>query len=206
MRANIHTRFKGIFVKTTKRQKDIIDASIELIAEKGIQELTIKNLSKKIGIVESAIYRHFKSKMDILLSILSLFRDSKEAMNQELSELSAGASEKLKQMLQKRFTFFAANPAIAAVIFSEELFRNDRRLSDFVYKIMQYNQQVIVSLLENGQKSGEFRDDVAPKELAFMITGALRLVVTQWRIAEYSFDLLEEGECLWKTIEVLIKK
>ncbi len=193
-------------MKTTKRQKDMIDASIELIAEKGIQELTIKNLSKKIGIVESAIYRHFKSKMDILLSILSLFRDSKEAMNQELSELSAGASEKLKQMLQKRFTFFAANPAIAAVIFSEELFRNDRRLSDFVYKIMQYNQQVIVSLLENGQKSGEFRDDVAPKELAFMITGALRLVVTQWRIAEYSFDLLEEGERLWKTIEVLIKK
>ncbi len=193
-------------MKTTKRQKDIIDASIELIAEKGIQELTIKNLSKKIGIVESAIYRHFKSKMDILLSILSLFRESKEAMNQELDKLSAGPAEKLEQMLQKRFAFFAANPAIAAVIFSEELFRNDRRLSDFVYKIMQYNQKVIVSLLENGQKNGAFRNDVAAKELAFMITGALRLVVTQWRIAEYGFDLQEEGQRLCKTIEVLIKK
>ncbi len=193
-------------MKATKRQKDIIDASIELIAEKGIQELTIKNLSKKIGIVESAIYRHFKSKMDILLSILSLFRESKEAMNQELDNLSAGPAEKLEQMLQKRFAFFAANPAIAAVIFSEELFRNDRRLSDFVYKIMQYNQKVIVSLLENGQASGAFRNDVAAQELAFMITGALRLVVTQWRIADYGFDLQEEGQRLCKTIEVLIKK
>ncbi len=193
-------------MKTTKRQKDIIDASIELIAEKGIQELTIKNLSKKIGIVESAIYRHFKSKMDILISILSLFRESKEMMNKELSALEADYTEKLKQMLQKRFTFFSSNPAIAAVIFSEELFRNDRRLSDFVYKIMQYNQKVIIDILENGQQIGEFRDDVPAKELAFMITGALRLVVTQWRIADYSFDLQEEGRRLWKTIEILIQK
>ena len=41
----------------SERQKEIINASLELIAESGIQSLTIKNLSKKIGLVESAIYR-----------------------------------------------------------------------------------------------------------------------------------------------------
>jgi len=116
----------------TKRQKEIIDTAIELIAEKGIQELTIKNLSKKIGIAESAIYRHFSSKLDILLGILTLFRQSKEQMNKELSELGASPSEKLKQMMQRRFVYFSSNKAIAAVIFSEELFRSDRRLSEQV--------------------------------------------------------------------------
>jgi len=188
----------------TKRQKEIIDTAIELIAEKGIQELTIKNLSKKIGIAESAIYRHFSSKLDILLGILTLFRQSKEQMNKELSELGASPSEKLKQMMQRRFVYFSSNKAIAAVIFSEELFRSDRRLSEQVYQIMQHNQQAIVNIITAGQRANEFRNDVPAKEMAFLITGALRLVVTRWRIAEYGFDLKKEGQSLWETIEKLI--
>jgi len=197
---------KKKMVAFTKRQKEIIDTAIELIAEKGIQELTIKNLSKKIGIAESAIYRHFSSKLDILLGILSLFRESKEQMNQELKEVGTTPTEKLKRMLLRRFAYFSTNQAIASVIFSEELFRNDRRLSEQVYQIMRINQQAIVNIIMAGQQVGEFRDDVPAKEMAFMITGALRLIVTQWRIAEYGFDLQEEGQRLWETIEVLIKK
>lgn len=46
----------------TVRQKQIIQQSIQLIADKGIQGLTIKNISKSIGISEPAIYRHFDNK------------------------------------------------------------------------------------------------------------------------------------------------
>ncbi len=46
----------------TVRQKQIIQESIQLIADKGIQGLTIKNISKSIGISEPAIYRHFDNK------------------------------------------------------------------------------------------------------------------------------------------------
>ncbi|MCD4664213.1 MAG: TetR/AcrR family transcriptional regulator, partial [Bacteroidales bacterium] len=41
------------------RQQQIIEESIKIIDEKGIQGLTIKNLSKAIGISEPGIYRHF---------------------------------------------------------------------------------------------------------------------------------------------------
>ncbi len=58
----------------TERQKEIISVSLELISEKGIQGLTIKNLSKKIGVTEPAIYRHFDSKTEILISILDFFK------------------------------------------------------------------------------------------------------------------------------------
>jgi AcrR family transcriptional regulator len=42
------------------RQKEIIEVSLALIAENGIQGLTIKNLAKRIGFSESAIYRHYE--------------------------------------------------------------------------------------------------------------------------------------------------
>jgi AcrR family transcriptional regulator len=58
----------------TEKQIHIINTSIELIAEKSIQGFTIKNLSKKLGVSEGAIYRHFKSKTEVLLGILKLFQ------------------------------------------------------------------------------------------------------------------------------------
>lgn len=188
----------------TKRQQEIINTAIELIAEKGIQELTIKNLSKKIGIAESAIYRHFNSKLDILLGILSLFRHSEDQMNRELTGLQTTPTEKLKQMLLRRFDYFSRNHAIASVILAEELFRNDRRLSSQIYEIMQSNQQIIIDLIKSGQKRGEFRNDVSAEQMAFMITGALRLIVMHWRLSEFKSDLIEEGEKLWETVETII--
>lgn len=190
----------------TKRQQEIINAAIELIAERGIQELTIKNLSKKIGIAESAIYRHFASKMDILLGVLATFKESKEKLNNDLQNMNYTATQKLKKMLLGRFAHFSRNRALASVIFSEELFRNDRRLSEQIYEIMRVNQNVIIQIIREGQLGGEFRNDVPDQEIAFMITGALRLIITHWRLSDFKIDLMEEGQKLWYTIERLITR
>lgn len=57
----------------SKRQQQIIETAIKLIAEKGIQNLTIKNISKEIGITEPALYRHFDNKLEILKGIIQYF-------------------------------------------------------------------------------------------------------------------------------------
>ena len=44
------------------RQIEIMEASIELVGEKGIQNFTTKKLAAKIGFTEPAIYRHFGNK------------------------------------------------------------------------------------------------------------------------------------------------
>ena len=56
----------------TKRQIEVIDASKDLIGEKGVQNLTIKNLAKKMSFTEPALYRHFKDKTQILTGLLLL--------------------------------------------------------------------------------------------------------------------------------------
>lgn len=50
----------------TDRQAEIVAAAFTLIAQNGVQELTIKNLGAAIGESEPAIYRHFASKREIL--------------------------------------------------------------------------------------------------------------------------------------------
>ena len=59
----------------TTRQVEIIEASKYLIGKKGIQNLTIKNLAKKMSFSEPAIYRHFKDKTEILKALLLFHRE-----------------------------------------------------------------------------------------------------------------------------------
>ena len=190
----------------TKRQAEIIDESIKLIADKGIQGLTIKNLSKAIGVSEPAIYRHFENKQGILLGILSIFKDNKEKLFQIIQSSDTNPLMQLKSLFETRFKYFTKNPAIASVIFSEELFRNDLLLSNKVFEIMEENQKMILQIIKAGQKSSVIKHDLTANQLAFIITGALRLIVTKWRLSNFSFNLEKEGKSLWKSIELLIKK
>ncbi len=190
----------------TKRQQEIILAAIDLIAKNGIQELTIKNLSKKIGVVESALYRHFPGKQDILLGILAVFRENKEAILDAIQAESDSPIKQLKALFEKRFRYFNSHPAVASVIFSEDFFRNDARMSQMVYEIMKTNQAVIAQIVEAGQKANEIRTDLSAKQMAFTLSAALRLIVTQWRLSEFNFDLITEGCVIWATLEQMIKK
>ena len=191
----------------TSRQKEIINAAIGLIADKGIQQMTIKNLAIKIGFAEGAIYRHFASKTEILLGILAMFKDNKNnALTQMQSSTNTDALQKLQTLFQERFAHFTANPAIAAVIFSEEIFQNDKRLSEEVFRIMQESQTIVHDVIENGQKTGQMRTDISAQQLSLLITGALRLLVTQWRLSGFDFDLQKEGRQLWHSIKQIVTK
>ncbi len=51
---------------TEVRQKQIISAARKLIVKHGSEHVTVRRMAKEIGVSEGAIYRHFKSKNDIL--------------------------------------------------------------------------------------------------------------------------------------------
>jgi TetR/AcrR family transcriptional regulator, fatty acid metabolism regulator protein len=190
----------------TDRQAQIIAESVNIISEQGIQGLTIKNLSKRIGISEPAIYRHFESKIDILLTILNTFHQDKKLALTRIATGSLPALAKLEEIYFHHFQTFTGNPALTAVIFSEEIFKNEARLSEKVLSIMTTNQQIIGDILKNGQDTNEIRDDISVQQLSLIIQGSLRLLVTQWRLAGFSFNLEENGTELWISVKKLISK
>jgi len=190
----------------TDRQKEIIDESIRIIAEKGIQKLTIKNISKSVGISEPAIYRHFDGKMDILLAILAQFKKNSRINLAKIDSIKTSSIKQIEYVFNNHFKQFAANPALTAVIFSEEIFQNDKRLSEQVNLIMNLNQNIIMKIIERGQQNNEFISDIPKKQLSIIIMGALRLIVTKWRLSKYSFDLKHEGIELLNSIKMVIER
>lgn len=193
-------------VHFTARQNEIINTSIKIIADSGIQHLTIKNIAKKIKISEPAIYRHFNSKTEILMAIISYFKNSNDMASDKFKLNSFSSIEKIEFVYLKHFNRFESNPALSAVIFSEEIFKNEDILLTEITSIMNSNKKMLINIITEGQKENEIRNDIPSEQLVMIIMGALRLCVTDWRISNFSFDIIEKGILLWASIKKIISR
>lgn len=193
-------------MEITARQQEIVNAAIQIIARKGLQELTTKQLAETVGVSEAALYRHFDSKTDIIHKILEYFQAlAHTAMGNIHSDIQ-DPMEQVKAFMLNRYRLFADNPDLAKVMFSEEIFQNDRSLAEHNLTIMHIHREQLVASIRAAQKNNEIRDDLEPIQLFRIIVGSMRLLVAQWQLCGYEFDLTDEGLKLWQTIEKLIKK
>lgn len=188
----------------TQRSEQIVTVAIRLLSEGGFAALTIKNLARAVGVTEPALYRHFTSKTDILVAVLEhLEKNMNELFEQTLNRQS-GVLDQIQTFYNRVFRSFSANPALAAVVLSEELFRHDKRLSERVARIMDTVEARILTLLRSKQGRRECRTDVPAKDLARMVMGSLRFIVTRWRLSGYEFDLEKEGAAFWQSLRRMI--
>jgi AcrR family transcriptional regulator len=190
----------------TVRQKEIIGKSIKLIAEKGIQGFTIRNLAHEVKVTESALYRHFKSKGGILCAILKIFEQELNGFIEKLKPMKMSSLEKIEYVFDAHIDRFVKNPALVSVLFAEEIFKNEKELASRMNVILQINHNNFSDIIKEGQAKGEIRDELSHDQLAMVALATIRLTVKKWELSKYSFNLLEEGEKIKETIRVLYQK
>ena len=189
----------------TERQIQIVDTAINIISEKGIQGLTIKNIAKEIGISEPAIYRHFESKTAIVLAILNNFEEMASFMNEAIVEMQASAFEKIDFLFSKIVDIFSEEPSHISVVFSEEIFKNDIVLRNKIVSIMNQKALAVENIIKKGQEMSEIRTDVNYKTLAHMVMGSLRFMIKQWDLKDQHQNLKEEGRQLTQGLKQVLK-
>jgi len=192
-------------MELTGRQKDILKAAIAIIANQGYEKLTIKNLATKIGVTEAALYRHFKSKREIVTMILSYFEELSNRVLNEICESNNAPLDNIRKFVEDRYILFSKNPDLAKVMFSEELFKNDPTFKGQFQCIMHKHKQAMESYLIQAQKDGNIKKDISSIQLFRIIIGSMRFTVTQWNLSDGAFDLQKEGSDLFESIIKLIR-
>lgn len=191
----------------TERQTEIIEAAASRIDKHGIQNLTIKNLSADIGLSEPALYRHFKSKNDILLNLLDYFTaEMKGRLDCILIKSDISASDKLTAIFNSQFKAFTKKPAVISVIFSDGIFHFNKGLSDKVAGIMNLMRGYVNDNIGEGQKKGEYSNLINSSTLSTMIIGAVRLTVLQWKLSGHKSNLIENGNTVLSAFLSMIKR
>jgi AcrR family transcriptional regulator len=188
-----------------KRQLEIIEAAGEILTESGLAGLTTKNLAVKMGFGESALYRHFKSKEEIIVTMLQyLAADMDKRLTGCVAKLDNPA-EKIKAVFNNQFDFFQKHPHFLVAVFSEGLLEESKQINAAIMQIMATKRKHLLPIIKQGQLEGVFETSAPAEDLLHIIMGSFRLHMLQWRMTDFSFDVKQKGNKLMASILTLIK-
>ncbi|MCK7470131.1 MAG: hypothetical protein MZU95_04495 [Desulfomicrobium escambiense] len=97
-------------------------------------------------------------------------------------------------------------PSFARVLFSEEIFQNEKVLTEKVAYVMAIHQEYIAKIIKKAQSEHQIRDDIPPEHLSLLIMGALRLIVTKWRMSNLEFDLFARAGDVFNSLKLVLRK
>ena len=189
----------------TPRQLEIIEAAGKILTASGVSGLTIKNLAKEMQFSESAIYRHFESKEEIILSMLNYLASNTEKRLSNI-QLTTDPEENLKALFREQFSFFSLNPHFVVAVFSDGLLEESQRINETFMKLMNIKMKFLMPIIMEGQQRIIFTNAITTDELMHIIMGTFKLQMFKWRIANFEFDIKRSGDNMVQSILTLIKK
>jgi len=189
----------------SERQFEIIVAAGKIISTSGVGGLTIKNLAKEMGFSESAIYRHFDSKEEIVVAMLGYMARNMDDRLDKVISAQKNPKQNLGAIFLDQFAFFSKNPHCVVAVFSDGLMEASEKINAAILRIMQVKMKHLMPVVMQGQQQGFFTNAITTEELIHIIMGAFRLQMYKWRIANFQFDIERQGKNMLDAILTLIK-
>lgn len=186
------------------RQREIIEAAGKILTNSGVSGLTIKNLAKEMKFSESAIYRHFTSKEEIIISLLDFLATSMDDRYTKAISNQQSTEEKFTTLFQNQFAFFSVNPHFVVAVFSDGLMEESQRINETISKIMSVKMKHLMPIILEGQGNAVFTTAIASDELMHIVMGTFRLQMYKWRVSNFQFDIIKEGDKMIKSVLTLI--
>lgn len=192
---------------THVRQKQIVSAARKLIVEYGSEHVTVRRIANEVRVSEGALYRHFKSKRDVLSFLVD---DIEETLMADI-DISPGAAgnplDILGQVAQNYMSSVQQRKGVAFQVVAEIISLGDQKLNIKVYKVINNYISRIQDLLSVGIQAGVVRSDIDLTATATLFFSMIQGLVNLWALSHYSFDLQSRHNSVWNVFrEAVIKR
>lgn len=144
----------------TEKQKKILAAAIESFAVKGFSATSTSEIAKKAGVAEGTIFRHYKTKKELLLSIVApmmakliapfVINDFNKVLNQDFECFE----DFVRAMIENRTKFLMNNMQLFRILIQEIPFQPELKeqfKEHIAKKIVERFQKVIEHYQAKGQ-------------------------------------------------------
>ena len=184
-------------MSTLVRREQIADAAGKIIVRHGCENLTIKRLASEIGVTDGAIYRHFKSKKDILLLLIehvegNLVGDLDKGRVSESSPLEA-----FDDIVARHVASIRKRKGVSFQVIAEIISLGDRELNSRMYAGLQEYRARVRELLAVGVASGEIKAELDLDAAATLFFGMMQGMANLWALDSHGPDLDKNYIRVW---------
>ncbi|WP_042142216.1 TetR/AcrR family transcriptional regulator [Paucisalibacillus sp. EB02] len=177
----------------TEKQKGILAAATDLFAEKGYAATSTSEIAKKAGVAEGTIFRHYKSKKDLLLTIVSptlikvIGPSVKKDINKVLDKEFSTFQDFIRAMVSNRIKFVKNNIPLIRVVIQELPFHEElkKQVIEHIGKeVFERLREIVRHFQARGQIIDMHPDTiirvVASSIFSYIITSYVILPEVEW--------------------------
>ena len=158
-------------LSTETRQAQIKEAVLDIISNEGLAKLSTKNLAAKVGVSEGAIYRHFKSKKNILLAIIDDVYDNLVVKQKIIADSQMMPPVKLFTFFCKQIKYLINNKGVTILLFSEATHANDSELKVKLLEILKAQKDLLKQIVKEGIAHGIWKKGIDIDSFATLYMG-----------------------------------
>lgn len=188
------------------RKEKIILTTIDLIHELGIANVSIKEIAKREEVTEAALYKHFKSKEEILAGVIEYYVRYDNYIYATIEKSDSAAKDKIFTYFKLYAQYYENYHAITAMIGVRENLLSDENFSDRIKQMIREEKQFLMKLLTIGIEEGTFQELPAPEDMAYVLMGTFEKLISVWRLKEYSFCLQQRATLVINQLLKLYEK
>jgi AcrR family transcriptional regulator len=171
----------------------IILSAIDIVDEHGFQGLTTREIARRQGISEAALYRHYRNRDDIVAGVLHYFGRFDTSLVESSRLLHGSALDGVCFLISRLAEYYEGYPALSSVLNTWDMMRHDSVASEITNGIYHYRKGAIADLLRKEQSEGRLKDEVVPELLSAAIWSSFVSQVYEWRYSRYAFSLKENA-------------
>ena len=157
------------------REAEVIEAAVEVFAEKGFQSASIQDVAAKVGVLKGSLYYYIDSKEDLLDRIIEDVHQRSTTILSEVQELGLTPLETLRTYIERHVEWYLSNLAEVSVFFREWRHLTGERFETARQRRSGY-EAIIRDLISESQKVGAIDKSVDPKYAAFYVLAAVNAV------------------------------
>jgi len=187
------------------RKRQIAGAAMSLIARQGMKGLSVAAVARKVGLVPSALYRHFKGKEEILEATIALVRDLIADNIRSVRRDSPLPLEQLKRLMMLHIQMIQEFQAIPRIIFSDEISASHPLRRTGIYKIIHELLGQVAEIIQKGQQMGQIKPDLHPDTISIMFLGLVQPPAILRYLSKGKFDIAKHMERAWPVFEKAVR-
>lgn len=177
------------------RREQIVNIIRRIISSKGIEDVTISEIAKHMGTTKGAIYRHFKSKKDILNLLL-------ENIEETLMDVIDKSADKdpiqyLKNILLNQLALAKNRRKTSLVVILGAMQFSDPSIRKKISQLIEKYLRRIEEILSKAVRSGMVKSELNPKTSAIAFFGLIQSSITMWSYKKFNFVPEELHSQLW---------
>lgn len=184
--------------RAKKREYEILNAARDIFSEKGFADTTISEIAQRAGVANSAVYKVFKGKEDLLFSVP---KQDIEFFFEDIGrhiEGIYGAKNKLGKLIWYHCQYFTTNLSYTRILLLE-CRSNPKFYNADGYELIKIYSNLILKIIEEGKTSGEIDPSVSSRLVRDMIMGTIDHVALWW-IMKKGPSPLEKWEHIFRLV------